>query len=161
MPMKTLNLWNFALACYARPGVEAACMELQAAGADVCVWLCGAWLETRGILSSPERVEQLQAVARDWRTEVVEPLRTLRQAWREPGAADADLETLRGKLKQLELDAERILLHRLELSAQGWMPHASQSAWLEQLAVSAVSRDTALECLRSAAALTHLELLGS
>ncbi|WP_157222804.1 DUF2390 domain-containing protein, partial [Pseudomonas sp. S13.1.2] len=26
------DLWNYALALYARPGVEAACLELQAQG---------------------------------------------------------------------------------------------------------------------------------
>lgn len=39
------DLWNFALHLYARPGVEAACLALQDEGADVCLLLCGAWLE--------------------------------------------------------------------------------------------------------------------
>ena len=30
------DLWNHALALYARPGVEAACLDLQTLGGDVC-----------------------------------------------------------------------------------------------------------------------------
>ena len=43
------DLWDFAQRLYARPGVESACLHLQEAGADVCLLLCGAWLERHGI----------------------------------------------------------------------------------------------------------------
>ena len=72
------DLWTFALACYARPGVEDACLQLQAAGADVCLLLCGAWLQVRGIACTQPRMARLQAVAEPWRSEVVTPLRDLR-----------------------------------------------------------------------------------
>jgi len=43
------DLWRFAETLYQRPGVEAACLQLQAQGADVCVLLCAAWLERRQV----------------------------------------------------------------------------------------------------------------
>ena len=36
------DLWSFAIHVYQRDGVEAACLRLQAAGADVCLLLAGA-----------------------------------------------------------------------------------------------------------------------
>ena len=43
------DLWDFAQRLYGRPGVEHACLQLQEAGADVCLLLCGAWLQQRGV----------------------------------------------------------------------------------------------------------------
>ena len=43
------DLWNFALACYARPGVEQVFLRLQDGGADVCLLLCALWLERRQV----------------------------------------------------------------------------------------------------------------
>ena len=48
------DLWSFALSTYARPGVEAACLRVQEQGADVCLLLCGAWLEQRGVALTRE-----------------------------------------------------------------------------------------------------------
>ena len=72
--MRTPDLWTFALACYARPGVETACLELQNQGADVCLLLCGAWLQARGVACSA-RLQALTALAAPWRGDVIEPLR--------------------------------------------------------------------------------------
>ena len=43
------DLWNHALALYARPGVEEACLGVQALGGDVCLLLCATWLQARGV----------------------------------------------------------------------------------------------------------------
>lgn len=73
------DLWNYALALYARPGVEAACLELQALGGDVCLLLCATWLQARGVAVLGERAQALQELAEPWQRDVVAPLRSLRK----------------------------------------------------------------------------------
>nr|WP_314529709.1 TIGR02444 family protein [uncultured Pseudomonas sp.] len=130
------DLWSFALSTYTRPGVEAACLRLQAQGADVCLLLCGAWLEQRAVTVTAERIQALRQVARPWQTGVIEPLRHLRTQWRAMAQQDKDLAELRERVKALELDAEQQLLARLEALAQLWpMGDAmGQQRWLEGLA---------------------------
>ena len=128
------DLWSFALSTYARPGVEAACLRLQEQGADVCLLLCGAWLEQRGVAAAPERVLALQQLARPWRTQVIEPLRQVRVQWRVMAQQDQPLAALRERIKALELEAERELLTRLDALAQAWSIGEGQQQWLEGLA---------------------------
>jgi uncharacterized protein (TIGR02444 family) len=148
------DLWSYALALYARPGVEAACLQLQAEGADVCLLLCAAWLEGRGVSCSAERLEQLQALARPWQIRVVTPLRQLRQSWREAAATDVELADLREQVKGLELAAERQLLERLERCAQPWLEAEGSGPrdWLEPLKTGLTDEGrAALRVLRDAA----------
>ncbi|TYK56436.1 TIGR02444 family protein [Pseudomonas synxantha] len=148
------DLWSFALSTYARPGVEAACLRLQEQGADVCLLLCGAWLERRGVAHTPGRVQALQQLARPWRVQVVEPLRYLRVQWRALAQQDTQLASLRERVKALELEAERTLLARLETLAQAWPINevVGQYEWLEGLATEAANLDhDALQALRVAA----------
>ncbi|KRP63102.1 TIGR02444 family protein [Pseudomonas trivialis] len=145
------DLWSFALSTYARPGVEAACLRLQENGADVCLLLCGAWLEARGVVPRAERLKALQQLARPWREQVVEPLRELRVQWRELAQQEGQLETLRTGVKALELEAERTLLTRLEQLARGWPKDEAkgQYGWLEGLATEVANLDhNALQQLR-------------
>lgn len=146
------DLWSFALSTYARPGVEDACLRLQAQGADVCLVLCGLWLEQRGVAPQPSRLQALQQIARPWQAEVVEPLRGVRTQWRAMAQHDAELGALRERVKALELEAERLLLSRLEDVAQGWpMAEVNDQAWLEGLATGAANLDhDALHQLRAA-----------
>ncbi|WP_043307968.1 TIGR02444 family protein [Pseudomonas sp. ML96] len=141
------DLWSFALTCYARPGVEQACLRLQDGGADVCLLLCALWLERRRITCDAQRLAQLQVVAAHWQQQVVGPLRKLRRSWKNDSAADPALAQLRERIKALELDAERELLGRLEEVAQKWQATDDAVAWLEQL----VSDRDARELLRAAA----------
>jgi len=147
------DLWNYALALYARPGVEAACLSLQAQGADVCLLLCAAWLEARQVAVSAQRVEALQALARPWQREVIEPLRRLRQQWRAQAATDPQLAALRAQVKGLELRAERDLLERLEALAGRWPGCADGpgQAWLARLIPEPTTAHDALQQLRVAA----------
>ena len=147
------DLWSFALSTYARPGAEAACLRLQTAGADVCLLLCGAWLEQRGVASTPERIQALKRVAEPWQAQVVEPLRQVRMQWRAMAQQDQPLATLRERVKALELEAERELLMRLEALAQAWPPQeeVGRREWLEGLATEAANLDhDALQQLRAA-----------
>lgn len=129
------DLWIFATTLYARPGVEAACLELQAAGADVCLLLCGLWLDSRGVTHDAEREAQLRQIAELWQREVVKPLRALRQGWREAAGEDSALSGLRERVKQLELEAEREQLERLQALAEGWghKPSDQDRRWLDVL----------------------------
>ena len=148
------DLWSFALSTYARPGVEAACLRLQEQGADVCLLLCGVWLEQRGTAFEPERVQALQQLSRPWQTHVIEPLRQVRVQWRAMAQQDAQVAGLRERVKALELEAEHQLLQRLEGLALTWpKSEAGQSQWLEGLAAEdAANLDhDALQQLRVAA----------
>ncbi|MDY7536114.1 TIGR02444 family protein [Pseudomonas sp. Bout1] len=146
------DLWSFALSTYARPGAEDACLRLQAQGADVCLLLCGLWLEQRGVAPQPSRVQALQDACGPWQADVVEPLRKIRMQWRATAQHDAELGALRERVKALELEAERLLLSRLEDVAQGWpMAEVNNQAWLEGLATGAANLDhDALHQLRAA-----------
>lgn len=148
-----VDLWNFALGLYQRPGIEQACLRLQAEGADVCLLLCAAWLERRAVACNAERCAQLQSLARPWQETVVTPLRSLRLAWRGTATGDARLGALREQLKKLELEAERELLARLEAACRDWPAAATGdgNAWLEALAGPASGCRDALEILRAAA----------
>jgi uncharacterized protein (TIGR02444 family) len=148
------DLWNHALALYARPGVEAACLELQALGGDVCLLLCATWLQTRGVAVRNERVRALRKVAEPWQQEVVGPLRSLRQQWRWAALGDAQLATLREQVKGLELQAEKALLEHLQALARQWPTNAREPTddWLARLAPDQTRHHDALDHLRVAAA---------
>jgi len=130
------DLWSFSLDLYAKPGVEPACLALQAAGTNVCLVLCGLWLEQRGVTFDEQRLEQLRNLAEPWDEHVIQPLRALRIQWKEAALKDARLSGLREQIKRLELDAERQLLEQLETVTKGWRKerHAGAGRWLQSVA---------------------------
>ncbi|MFO2461913.1 TIGR02444 family protein [Pseudomonas sp. 15FMM2] len=148
------DLWSFALSTYARPGVEDTCLRLQTQGADVCLLLCGLWLEQRGIAADAMRLQALKQIAQPWQADVIDPLRQLRRQWRATAQHDTELGALRERVKSLELEAERQLLYRLQAQALAWPKEqvARHGLWLEELAAEAANldRDT-LHQLRVAA----------
>lgn len=151
------DVWSYALKLYARPGVEAACLSLQDGGADVCLVLASAWLGSAGVAFSQTRVNRLESTAREWREEVIAPLRSLRQRWREVAKRDTELAPLRERIKQLELEAEKVLLGRLEAVARDWPRGEAEdlARWLEAAAGEAGGlRRDARETLRTAASLS-------
>lgn len=141
------DLWNFAVQLYARPGVESACLELQDSGCDVCLLLAGAWLEQRGIPCRDDYLQALRDLAQPWQQNVVMPLRQARRQWRTVASQDVELTTLREQLKQLELEAERLLLKRLEALTKDWPSESAGSDWLRHLAGN---DNAALQVLRGA-----------
>ncbi|MCE0913058.1 MULTISPECIES: TIGR02444 family protein [unclassified Pseudomonas] len=146
------DLWNHALALYARPGVEAASLALQELGGDVCLLLCGTWLQARGVAADEQRIAALQALAGPWQRDVVTPLRALRRQWREQALADPQLSVMREQVKALELQAERTLLERLEALAHEWPAQAGAAQdWLTRLAPDQTRDHDALHQLRAAA----------
>ncbi|UFH49249.1 TIGR02444 family protein [Pseudomonas sp. KNUC1026] len=137
------GLWAFAQQWYARPEVEAACLALQAAGGNVCLVLCAAWLGLRGVAWQTERAQALATLANDWQSDVIAPLRSVRIQWKGLAVHDAALAQWREQIKTLELAAERELLTRMETLAQ-WPENTSQSleAWLAS-SLEGIDTDTA------------------
>lgn len=109
-------MWDYAVATYARPGVAAACLDLQErAGADVNLLLTAAWLAERGCRWGDGEVAALVELCAGWRQSCVLPLREVRRYL----ADDAGLVELYRQAKALELAAERRQLQMIE-------------AWLEE-----------------------------
>lgn len=133
------DLWSFTLDFYARPGVEQACLSLQADGANVCALLCGVWMDRRGVQFDPQGAQQIGQLADPWHEQVVGPIRDIRTRWKDAATADEELTALRDRLKTLELDAERELLVRLQRLTRDWPERdaAPSSEWLEALAGAA------------------------
>jgi uncharacterized protein (TIGR02444 family) len=112
------DLWTFATRLYARPGIEAACLGLQERlGLDVNILLLACWLGSRGVFLGEERPQSLAAAVAPLRTEVTEPLRAIRQRMKNPALPPpfaGPLEELRERVKELELEGERLELLVLE-----------------------------------------------
>jgi uncharacterized protein (TIGR02444 family) len=111
------EFWRFSLALYARPGVAPACLVLQDEfGRDVNVALYCCWLGAsgRGLLSAAA-LETVDRLAAPWRQQIVETLRAARRAIKAQG--DAESAGLYAKAKAVELEAERMLQHRLAAQA--------------------------------------------
>ncbi|WP_249678426.1 TIGR02444 family protein [Pseudomonas abieticivorans] len=147
------DLWSFSLDLYARLGIEQACLELQADGANVCLMLGAAWLGHLGVACTPERLAQLRTLAWPWHDEVIRPLRKLRQDWTNAAKLDRELEVMREQIKTLELEAERQLLTRIENLAQEWAAVGADdmTLWLEGVVPSSARENRgALQRLHAA-----------
>ncbi|MCE8017423.1 TIGR02444 family protein [Halomonas sp. MCCC 1A17488] len=132
-------LWDFALAFYARPGVEAACLRLQdEAGVDVCELLWHCWLYRHGLTLAAEPVE-LEAI-RHWQCEVTRPLRRLRRQLKAEAACSRGVAEVRRQLQQAELAAERETLERLQRLAEQAREIAPLPAPAKSLEISLASR---------------------
>lgn len=111
------GLWSYAVALHGREGVEQACLLLQdEAGADVLLLLTACYAAAD--LDAPlcgDDIRDLEATIAAWRSEVIEPLRTLRQrlkpVW--PGYGDGK-ERFRDRVKALEREAESLQVARIE-----------------------------------------------
>lgn len=103
--------WRFSLRFYQLPGVADACIELQdKAGVDVNLLLFLLWSATEYRCLSEQEIAELDHQVHGWRSDVVVPLRTLRRALRQPPSIieAATAEAFRNKIKQVELEAERL-----------------------------------------------------
>ena len=107
-------LWRFVLPFYARDGVSAACLTLQdRLGADVNILLFAIFAQVeRGLMLDHDDLATVDGLLRDWRHEVIQPLRRVRTRMKSgpapaPAAATA---SLRNRIKTAELEAEQIAL---------------------------------------------------
>ncbi|MBW6393081.1 TIGR02444 family protein [Billgrantia antri] len=132
-------LWDFALAFYARPGVEAACLCLQdEAGIDVCELLWHCWLYRHG-LTLREEPPELEAIRR-WQRSVTQSLRDLRRQLKAEAARSPGIADVRRRIQQAELAAERETLQRLQCLAKQAEPLTPLSADDPGLVTSLASR---------------------
>jgi uncharacterized protein (TIGR02444 family) len=111
--------WDYSVALYGRPGVEAACLELQQRHRiDVNLVLLCLWLGERGTALDGEALARLCHAADRWQLEVVRPLRTLRRRLKgrladaEPNSIAGDWPGLAASVREraiaLEIDAEHL-----------------------------------------------------
>ncbi|WP_189466829.1 TIGR02444 family protein [Litchfieldella qijiaojingensis] len=150
------RLWDFALALYARPGVEAACLRLQdEAGVDVCELLWHCWLYHHGLMvtGEPEGLVEI----RRWQREVTVPLRQLRRTLKAEAQQKRGVADVRQHLKHAELAAERETLSRLQTLAEhgngihsfGKEPPCLAKYLASRLAVQKKSQLSALKTLET------------
>lgn len=106
-------LWAWAVEAYGREGVSETCLSLQDRdGQSVPLLLFGAWAAVTGRALDDEAVEAACDVARVWEETAVAPLRAVRRALKAP-VIDMEAEareTIRARVKSVELEAERHLL---------------------------------------------------
>lgn len=111
--------WDYAVELYRRPGVEQACLDLQARhGLDVNIVLLCCWLGARGSAPAEDALGGIAAAAARWHTGFILPLRAIRRrvkaalAQRRPGSIAARWPELTAGLRErvlaLELDGERL-----------------------------------------------------
>jgi uncharacterized protein (TIGR02444 family) len=118
---RTSPFWQFSIKFYAMPGVAPACITLQDdAGVDVNFLFFLLWNATQcRTLSEPE-VRELDKTIGAWRDIAVIPLRELRRKLKSsptPLAPDA-AEAFRTRIKQVELEAERLQQEAMYALAQ-------------------------------------------
>ena len=111
--------WDYAVELYRRPGVEGACLELQARhGLDVNLVLLCCWLASRGVAADEPSLGRIAAAAASWQEAFVRPLRAVRRRLK-ADLADPQHDSipacwpeltsgLRGRLLALEIEGERL-----------------------------------------------------
>jgi uncharacterized protein (TIGR02444 family) len=114
------RFWTFSLAVYADPAVQQECLELQDDhGVDVNLLLFCAFVgAAHGAVLSEQAVNEAANVSRAWQKDVVGALRVARRSLKrfaaETGPLDTPIAALRTRVKELELDGERIEQAMLE-----------------------------------------------
>jgi uncharacterized protein (TIGR02444 family) len=147
-----MGFWSWALQVYARPGVSAACLELQDQhGQSVPYLLWAAWAALDGRALDTGTLTAAADLAMRWDASAVAPLRAARRRLKPDmmGIPEDVRDTLRGEVKALELKAERILMAQLEMlappaaaspSPPGVALAAAAEAWIHPAAPQALER---------------------
>lgn len=104
------EVWAFTVGMYGREGVAKLCLELQErCGLDVNMLLFMFHLGQKGL--APHSISALENAVKDWRNNVIVPLRQVRRFLREQPRKKA--QELRQNVKSDELLAERVEQHIL------------------------------------------------
>lgn len=112
-PSEGEGLWDWSVRAYARPSAADAALALQDEhGQNVPFLLFAVW--SGG--ADPARLAQAAGLARAWEATAVGPLRAVRRALKAPfpRLSDQAREAVRSRVKAVELEAERTLLHALD-----------------------------------------------
>jgi len=123
------GLWNFALALYGSKGVGEACLQLQdQSDVDVPMLLFALWLAANSVELTESELGRIDSQIKDWRAEVVGPLRTIRRRLKEGPhpAPSTDTDALRNMIKAAELNSEKIELTLLEAEGRAMMSGAEK-----------------------------------
>ncbi|MBE0462919.1 TIGR02444 family protein [Halomonas sp. AOP43-A1-21] len=125
-------LWDFALAFYAEPGIESACLTLQdSLGVDVCEILLHSWLFVHGFEARPYALAVEREERNIWQREITQVLRHLRRTLKPQALQSSSIATLRQTIQQAELQAERENLQRWQTWAMQMFennPHLTKRA---------------------------------
>ena len=128
-------LWPYSLDLYARPGVAPLLLELQDAhGQCVPFLLWSLWLTASGRRVDAGEAAACAELARAWQDAAVAPLRQLRRELKTSAKTERVQARIRGGVKALELEAERMLLQMLEETSPG--PAAAPCDRLEALSLA-------------------------
>lgn len=119
-PAHSPDLLRFARDVYAQPDIQALCLRVQDdLDVDVVLLLMCCWYGCYHGTLSEAQFARAADFSGQWRAQLVQPLRHARR-WLKPHPADAagistaDQESLRQRIKALELDAEFMQLRALE-----------------------------------------------
>jgi uncharacterized protein (TIGR02444 family) len=152
---KPASLWAYALQLYGRPGAEARFLALQDAhGQNVCFLIWSLWMAAEGRGADAATLEAGAALAKSWEAAAVAPLRRLRRDLKTSPAGPARRrEGLRAAVRQLELQAERMLLEMLEDASPPATGEDLPAAEALRRATAVFGGDPSADRLRAAAAL--------
>jgi uncharacterized protein (TIGR02444 family) len=110
-PVSKSPFWQFSIKFYAVPGVADACIALQdQAKADVNILLYLLWNATQGRAFNAADITEIEHRIGPWRDMAVVPIRDIRRALKSPPPTmeAAAAESLRTRIKAVELEAERL-----------------------------------------------------
>jgi uncharacterized protein (TIGR02444 family) len=110
-PVSKSPFWQFSIKFYAVPGVADACIALQdQAKVDVNILFYLLWNATQGRAFNAADVTEIEHRLGPWREMAVVPIRNVRRALKSPPPAmpAQDAESLRTRIKAVELEAERL-----------------------------------------------------
>jgi uncharacterized protein (TIGR02444 family) len=105
------DLWAYSLRVYGKPGIKPLLLDLQdSVDADVNMLLYCCWLGQKGLVLERNMLEAAIDAVRDWRTRVIQPLRSVRRTLSgDVINIPADqLAVWRSRLLEQELDAEQV-----------------------------------------------------
>ena len=114
MPNKPQKFWTFSLELYDAEGVAAACLELQDAyQLDVNLILFCFWHGSAYGKIDQELLQNIIKLSIEWRSGVVQPLRSAR-SWMKLNSNPSDqFKSLRERIKADELMAEKFQIERI------------------------------------------------
>ena len=129
--------WEFSVAVYIRPGVEAECLTLQeVACINVMLLLFAAYSGARGIALSDSDIVECTALVEPLHSSVLLPLRKARRELKVLTFVSDEgdqFEQMRERIKLLELDAEQMIGERLYRFFETCLAERSASQGVDQV----------------------------
>jgi uncharacterized protein (TIGR02444 family) len=129
-PQGTDAFWDFSLRLYGAPDVAPACLKLQDMyGADVNVILLLLWVASDGRVLGKDELALIDQYIRVWREEVIRPVRNVRRVLKDRRwPLEGEQEKLRDRIKEIELESERLAQKLLLQALDGCPPPPSAEA---------------------------------